>query len=54
LQADTPNAEKLANSALTLPNHPLVTSTDISRIAKILSDELHTLPKEPKSSEEPQ
>lgn len=40
LKIHAPNAEDLSRSALTLPNHPLVRSSDLAKIANTLSDEL--------------
>lgn len=48
LKVDAPNAEELAKSTLTLPNHPLVRTTDIAKIANALSDELRSQLKESK------
>ncbi len=42
LQVEAPNAAGLASSALTLPNHPLVGSADLIRIANTLSKELRS------------
>jgi len=40
LHVEAPNATMLAESTLTLPNHPLLKTQDISRIADALSNEL--------------
>jgi len=40
LKAESPNAIALSQSALTLPNHPLVKSKDIVKIANALASEL--------------
>ena len=42
LQVEAPNARELATSTLTLPNHPLVESADLIRIANTLSGELRS------------
>jgi perosamine synthetase len=42
LPVDGPNTEKLANSTLTLPNHPLVGTNDTTQIAKALLTKLST------------
>jgi dTDP-4-amino-4,6-dideoxygalactose transaminase len=46
LQAENPVATELAKSALTLPNHPLVKSSDRIHIANALTSELKSLVKE--------
>jgi dTDP-4-amino-4,6-dideoxygalactose transaminase len=46
LKIDAPKAEELAKSSLTLPNHPLVRTQDITKIANTLSNELNPQPKE--------
>jgi len=48
LHVVAPNAAELAKSTLTLPNHPLVKTPDIIKIADTLSKELRLQPIEPK------
>lgn len=47
LHVEAPNAAELAKSTLTLPNHPLVKTSDITKIADTLSKELRLQPIEP-------
>jgi dTDP-4-amino-4,6-dideoxygalactose transaminase len=44
MKVDAPNAEELAKSVLTLPNHPLVRTAEITKIVNALSSELKSQP----------